>query len=84
VLEAHPSVRHAVVVGVPHDRLGEQVAAFVQLAPGTSFDLDECRRWFEAQGMARFKTPEHVIVVDEIPVLAAGKPDRTAHRAFLQ
>jgi 2,3-dihydroxybenzoate-AMP ligase len=68
---------------VPDDRLGEQVAAFVLLTPGAAFDLDECRRWFEAQGVARFKTPERVIVVDEIPAMAAGKPDRDALRRLL-
>jgi cyclohexanecarboxylate-CoA ligase len=83
VLEAHPSVRQAVAVGVPDERLGEQVVAFVLLAPETSFDLDECRRWFTAQGIARFKTPERVVVVDEIPVMAAGKPDRDALRRML-
>jgi cyclohexanecarboxylate-CoA ligase len=79
-LEAHPAVRQAVAVGVPHDRLGEQVVAFLLLAPGASFDLEEGRRWFESQGVARFKTPERVIVVDEIPVMASGKPDRDALR----
>ncbi|MEY2451264.1 MAG: cyclohexanecarboxylate-CoA ligase [Acidimicrobiaceae bacterium] len=83
VLEAHPSVRQAVAVGVPDERLGEQVAAFVLLTPGAVFDLDECRRWFESQGVARFKTPERVVVVDELPTMAAGKPDRDALRRLL-
>ncbi|MEY2431741.1 MAG: cyclohexanecarboxylate-CoA ligase [Acidimicrobiaceae bacterium] len=82
-LEAHPSVRQAVAVGVAHERLGEQVVAFLQLVPGASFDLEECRLWFESQGVARFKTPERVVVVDEIPVMAAGKPDRDALRTLL-
>jgi cyclohexanecarboxylate-CoA ligase len=83
VLEAHPAVRHAVAVGVPHERLGEQVVAFVDLAPGASFGLDECRTWFEQQGVARFKTPERIVVVHEIPMMAAGKADRQALRAML-
>ena len=83
VLEAHPAVRHAVALGVPHERLGEQVVAFVDVAPGAVFDLDECRRWFEEQGVARFKTPERVVAVDEIPMMAAGKADRQALRAML-
>ncbi len=77
VLEAHPSVRQAVAVGIPDARLGEQVVAFVVVAPGAAFDLDECRRWFETQGVARFKTPERVEVVDEIPTLAAANPTGT-------
>jgi cyclohexanecarboxylate-CoA ligase len=74
VLEAHPAVRQAVAVGYPDERLGERVCAFVVV--GASFDLAECRRWFEQQGVARFKTPERVMCLDELPVLAAGKPDR--------
>ncbi|MGI8795093.1 MAG: class I adenylate-forming enzyme family protein [Acidimicrobiia bacterium] len=73
-LEAHPSVRQAVAVGYPDERLGERVCAFVvATAP---FDVEECRRWFEQRGLARYKTPERVVQVDALPVMAAGKPDR--------
>lgn len=79
VLEAHPDIRHAVAVGEPHDRLGERVCAFVVSA--RPFDLAACRTWFEERGVARFKTPERVVQVEELPVLAAGKPDRAALEA---
>jgi cyclohexanecarboxylate-CoA ligase len=79
VLEAHPSVRHAVAVGVPDPVLGERVAAFVESAG--PFDLDTCRGWFAERGITRFKTPEIVVRLDALPVLAAGKPDRAALRA---
>ena len=46
------------------------------LAPGATFDLAACRGWFERRGVARFKTPEHVLVLEELPTLPAGKPDR--------
>jgi len=74
VLEQHPEVRQAVVVGCPDRRLGERVAAFVVGSPRV--DVAECRRWFAAQGVARFKTPEVVVHLDEIPLLGVGKPDR--------
>lgn len=74
VLEQHPEVRQAVVVGYPDRRLGERVAAFV--VGSERIDVDECRRWFAAQGVARFKTPELVVRVEEIPLLGVGKPDR--------
>jgi cyclohexanecarboxylate-CoA ligase len=80
-LEAHPDVRHAVAVGAPDARLGERVVAYVQVAPGSTFGLDECRTWFATHGVARFKTPEKVVAVDEFPLLAAGKPDRAVLRA---
>lgn len=76
ILEGHPDVRQAAVVGEPDARLGERVCAFV-VASGP-FDLAACRAWFEAQGVAVFKTPERVVQLDELPVMAAGKPDRAA------
>jgi cyclohexanecarboxylate-CoA ligase len=78
VLERHPAVRQAVAVGEPDERLGERVAAFV--VTSAPFDLEACRAWFADQGVARFKTPERVIVVDELPLLPAGKPARAALR----
>ncbi len=81
VCESHPAVREAVAVGVPDERLGERVGVVVVPAPGAGeFDLDECRRWFEAAGVARFKTPERIVAVGSLPLLAAGKPDRKALR----
>lgn len=76
VLEAHPAVRQAVVVGVPDEALGERVAACV--VADDSFDLATCRDWFVEQGVARYKTPEVLRTFDTFPVLAAGKPDRSA------
>ena len=81
VLERHPSIRHAVVMGEPDALMGERVVAFVE-GSGT-FDVDACRAWFEDQGVAKFKTPERVVVVDEIPLLATGKADREALKARL-
>jgi cyclohexanecarboxylate-CoA ligase len=74
VLEQHPGIRQAVVVGRPDERFGERVVAFV--VADREVDLDACRRWFNGQGVARFKTPEYLVHVDEIPVLGVGKPDR--------
>jgi cyclohexanecarboxylate-CoA ligase len=80
-LEAHPGVREAVAVGEPDELMGERVCAFVVAAP--DFDLDACRAWFTEQGVAKFKTPERVVVVEAFPVLSSGKPDRAALRARL-
>ncbi len=74
ILESHPAVSQAVVLGEPDDRLGERVAAFV-VADGP-FDLDECRRWFAEAGAARFMTPERLIAIAEMPTMPSGKPDR--------
>jgi len=82
VLESHPQVRHAVAVGEPDELMGERVAMFVEAPP--TFDLSAARAWFTAQGVARFKTPERVVVVDRLPLLPSGKPDRAVLRARLR
>jgi cyclohexanecarboxylate-CoA ligase len=82
-LEAHPAVRQAVAVGYPDPVLGERVAAFV-VTGGAPFAVEDCRSWFAQRGVARFKTPERVILVDALPLLAAGKPDRAALRRRLE
>jgi cyclohexanecarboxylate-CoA ligase len=81
VLEAHPDVRQAVAVGYPDDRLGERVCAFV--VASAPFDLAACRAWFEERGITKFKWPERVEQLDELPLLPAGKPDKLALRARL-
>jgi cyclohexanecarboxylate-CoA ligase len=77
-LEAHPSIRQAVAVGYPDPVMGERVGAFVVAT--TPFDLDECQQWFAGRGMAKFKTPERVEQLDELPLLGSGKPDRASLR----
>ena len=78
-LEAHPDIRQAVVIGCPDSLMGERVVAFVVGA--SSFDVGAARAWFSSRGVARFKTPERVVVVDALPSLPTGKPDRDALRA---
>jgi len=81
LLEAHPAIRAAVVVGQPDARLGERVAAFV--VADEAFDVARCRAWFDTRGAARFTCPEVIEVVDDFPLLPAGKPDRRALAARL-
>jgi cyclohexanecarboxylate-CoA ligase len=81
ILESHPAVHQAVAVGYPDERLGERVCAFVVCDPGCTFDLQESRTWFERATVTRFKWPERVEVIDEMPVMAAsGKADRAELR----
>jgi acyl-CoA synthetase (AMP-forming)/AMP-acid ligase II len=78
VLEAHPAVRQAVVVGYPDDLLGERVGACVVATE--PFGLEACRAWCARAGIARFKIPERVRRFDALPTLSLGKPDRAALR----
>jgi len=81
ILESHPAVHQAVAVGYPDERLGERVCAFVVCDPGCTLDLEESRSWFERAKVTRFKWPERVEVIDEMPVMASsGKADRAELR----
>ncbi|HET9772265.1 MAG TPA: class I adenylate-forming enzyme family protein [Acidimicrobiia bacterium] len=73
VLFEHPDVVDAAVVGAPHPRLGEEVAAFVCLRPGAAPTADDLRRHASAR-LARFKVPSVVVFRDgPLPRNAAGK-----------
>jgi len=72
VLLEHPDIHEAAVVGVPHDVLGEDVAAFVSLRDGSSGDVDELRA-FCARRLADYKVPRQITFVDALPRNATGK-----------
>jgi acyl-CoA synthetase (AMP-forming)/AMP-acid ligase II len=73
LLMLHPAVVDAAVVGQHDERYGERVAAFVQFRSGQSLDLDEVRRHFAAIGVAKHKTPEFLLPIDELPRTPSGK-----------
>ena len=72
MLHEHPDVREAAVVGVPHDVLGEDVAAFVSMRDGIEVSADELRA-FCAQRLADYKVPRQITFVDALPRNATGK-----------
>ncbi|HEX6311077.1 MAG TPA: AMP-binding protein, partial [Acidimicrobiia bacterium] len=71
----HPAVHDAIVVGVPDDRFGEAVTAVVSLRPGETAAESEILGAVEDSGLARFKRPRHVVVVDDVPRAPNGKAD---------
>jgi 3-oxocholest-4-en-26-oate---CoA ligase len=82
VVKTHPDIFDAIVLGLPDDRFGERVAVVIhprrrQDAPTLEAVQAHCR-----DHIAGYKIPRQLLVVDAIPLTAAGKPDAKAARAL--
>ena len=75
VLMDHPAVRQCVTFAMPHDRLGEDVAAVVVLRDGAEADEASIRDHAGIH-LAKFKVPARILFMDEIPKGATGKLQR--------
>ncbi|MBU1340225.1 MAG: AMP-binding protein [Proteobacteria bacterium] len=69
---AHPKVRDVQVVGLPSEKYGEEVAAFIQIKPGESCTEDEIRQ-FCRDRISYYKIPKFVFFVEDYPCTASGK-----------
>jgi acyl-CoA synthetase (AMP-forming)/AMP-acid ligase II len=78
----HPAVLQAVAFAVPHEMLGEDVAAAVVLREGMSASEQELRA-FVSDRLAAFKTPRKILLIAEIPKGATGKLQRIGLAAKL-
>lgn len=75
VLQAHPAVAQVVTFAMPHEKLGEDVAAIVVLKEGHEATERELRD-YAASKLADFKVPRTILFKDEIPKGATGKLQR--------
>ncbi len=72
VLQAHPEVVEAAVVGIPHEVLGEDVAAYIVLRPGATVSTAELQS-FAGERLADYKVPRRVHYLPALPRNAGGK-----------
>jgi cyclohexanecarboxylate-CoA ligase len=73
LLITHPAIADVAVIAAPDPAMGERVCAVVVPRPGFSFGIDEARAHFTAAGAARQKTPEVIVLADELPRTPSGK-----------
>jgi O-succinylbenzoic acid--CoA ligase len=83
VLAGHPDVVEAAVTGVPDPEWGQRVVAVVVVRAGQPPSLAELRGFCSAR-LAPSAVPRALVVVDELPRLASGKPDRLAVQQLAQ
>jgi fatty-acyl-CoA synthase len=80
-LYSHPKVAEVQVVGLPDERLGETVLAWIRLRAGESATTNEIREFCSGK-IAYFKIPEHVRFVEEFPTTISGKIQKFRIREF--
>ncbi|EOW5797358.1 medium-chain fatty-acid--CoA ligase [Escherichia coli O8:H16] len=74
ILLQHPKIHDACVVAMPDERLGERSCAYVVLkSPHHSLSLEEVVAFFSRKRVAKYKYPEHIVVIEKLPRTASGK-----------
>lgn len=74
ILLQHPKIHDACVVAMPDELLGERSCAYVVLkAPHHSLSLEEVVAFFSRKRVAKYKYPEHIVVIEKLPRTASGK-----------
>src|ERR1700721_2129336 len=71
-LYRHPKIQDVQVIGVPDDRYGEEICAWVRLRPGVSATDEEIKAFCRDQ-IAHYKVPRYVKFVEEFPMTVTGK-----------
>ena len=82
VLQQHPTVIRAAVIGLPDDRWGEMVTACILKAPNTQF-AEKALIGFARERLAGFETPKRIVVMDEFPTTVGGKVLKYKLRQYL-
>jgi len=81
LLQAHPAIEVAAVIGVPDERMGEVGKAYVILRPNAKADAPEIIAWAR-ENMANYKVPKSIEFVADLPRNAGGKVLRDDLRAM--
>jgi len=81
-LYRHPAVAEAQVFGVPDERYGEELCAWVVLKSGATATSDELRDFFKGQ-IAHYKVPKYVRIVASLPMTVTGKAQKFIMRELM-
>ncbi|MEX5717386.1 (2,3-dihydroxybenzoyl)adenylate synthase [Geodermatophilus maliterrae] len=76
-----PGLQAVAAVAMPHPELGEAICLYAVVAEGADVTLADVRQQMVRDGVARFALPDHLEVVDDLPLTAVGKVDKRALQA---
>lgn len=80
MISEHPAVQQTAVVGMPDDRLGERICAYVQPVPGRTLTFEELIAYLEQKGASKLLLPERLEIMDAFPLTAMQKISKQALR----
>jgi non-ribosomal peptide synthetase component E (peptide arylation enzyme) len=83
LLVKHPKVMYVAVVGMPDDKLGERLCAFIQPEAGQTITFEEVKRFMEDQGTAIFQWPERLEILNGWPLTGVNKIDKRRLRVLI-
>ncbi|WKB37307.1 AMP-binding protein [Terrilactibacillus sp. S3-3] len=73
ILYQHPKVRHIAIIGIPDERMGERALAVVVPNKGEVFTFEEMIDYLARRNIAKYKYPEKLELLDELPTTPSGK-----------
>ena len=86
IIAEHSAVESVVVIGVPDELMGERVGACIVANDSdpdrVTLTVDALRAWCIERGLAKYKCAERITLIDTMPLLASGKPDRMLLRTI--
>lgn len=72
----HPDIKEAAVVGVPDEMLGNRICAFLMTEEGNTLDVQAIHQFLKEVGVASYKLPDQVEIIEEWPLTSVGKIDK--------
>jgi fatty-acyl-CoA synthase len=82
-LYSHPKISEVQVFGIPHEKMGEEVCAWIQLVEGAALTAEDIDTFCRDQ-ITHFKIPRHIRFVDEFPMTVTGKIQKFVMREQMQ
>lgn len=79
----HPKVAQAAVFGIPDERWGEEIGAWIELHEGETATIEDMRAW-AAEGLAHFKVPRYLRLVENFPMTVTGKIQKFRIREIVE